>query len=69
MTSSEFYICYEHPMYVQRWGPPKDGSPRVVLIHGGVHTGVCWTVLMISLAGRNIWRSEYGLLSLLIGRG
>ena len=43
MTSSEFYISDEHPMYVQRWGAQKDGSPRVVLVHGGVHTGVCWT--------------------------
>jgi len=43
MTSSEFYISDEHLMYVQRWGPAKHGSPRVVLIHGGVHTGVCWT--------------------------
>lgn len=29
-------------MYVQRWGPAA-ASLRVVLIHGGVHTGVCWT--------------------------
>src|SRR4029077_10992414 len=43
MTCSEFYISDEHPMYVQRWGAAKDGSLRVVLVHGGVHTGVCWT--------------------------
>ncbi len=46
MTNSEFYVSDEHPMYVQRWSPAKDdlsSSPRVVLIHGGVHTGVCWT--------------------------
>ena len=45
---SEFFICDQHPMYVQRWGPTKDApllssSAPVVLIHGGVHTGVCWT--------------------------
>ena len=48
MPFSEFFISDEHPMYVQRWSPTKDGptlssSHRVVLIHGGVHTGVCWT--------------------------
>ena len=45
---SEFFISDEHPMYVQQWGLSKDdpglsSSSRVVLIHGGVHTGVCWT--------------------------
>jgi pimeloyl-ACP methyl ester carboxylesterase len=45
---SEFFISDEHPMYVQRWSPTKDNpllssSSRVVFIHGGVHTGVCWT--------------------------
>ena len=47
MRFSEFFISDEHPMYVQRWSPTKDALPsssfRVVLIHGGVHTGVCWT--------------------------
>jgi alpha-beta hydrolase superfamily lysophospholipase len=48
MTPSEFFVSDEHPMYVQRWGRPKDDPPlssssRVVLVHGGVHTGVCWT--------------------------
>ena len=28
MTSSEFYISDEDPMYVQRWGAAKDGLPR-----------------------------------------
>ena len=41
-TPSEFFVCDQHPMYVQRWGPVSS-SRRVVLIHGGVHTGVCWT--------------------------
>ena len=36
MTSAEFYISDER-------GSAKDDLPRVVLIHGGVHTGVCWT--------------------------
>src|SRR5260370_7726216 len=39
---SEFFVSDEHPMYVQRWGP-NTSSLRVVLVHGGVHTGVCWT--------------------------
>src|SRR5260370_12139547 len=39
---SEFFVSDEHPMYVQRWGPTTS-SLRVVLVHGGVHTGVCWT--------------------------
>ena len=42
VSFSEFFVCDEHPMYVQRWGPDIS-SRRVVLIHGGVHTGVCWT--------------------------
>ena len=45
---SEFFVSDQHPMYVQRWSPTKDdptlsSSRRIVLIHGGVHTGVCWT--------------------------
>src|SRR6267142_3593542 len=48
MTPSEFFVSDEHPMYVQRWGRAKDdpslsSSSQVVLVHGGVHTGVCWT--------------------------
>jgi len=48
VMSSEFFVSDEHPMYVQRWSPAKDdpglsSSMRVVLVHGGVHTGVCWT--------------------------
>ena len=42
VPSSEFFVSDEHPMYVQRWGPTTSAL-RVVLIHGGVHTGVCWT--------------------------
>jgi pimeloyl-ACP methyl ester carboxylesterase len=42
MIYSELYVGDEHPMYVQRWGPPAASS-RAVLVHGGVHTGVCWT--------------------------
>jgi pimeloyl-ACP methyl ester carboxylesterase len=42
MTHSELYVCDDHPMYVQRWGPPTAVS-RAVLVHGGLHTGVCWT--------------------------
>jgi pimeloyl-ACP methyl ester carboxylesterase len=41
----EFYVCDASPMYVQRWRPPHASGPtsRVVLIHGGAHTGSCWT--------------------------
>jgi alpha-beta hydrolase superfamily lysophospholipase len=42
VPSSEFFVSDEHPMYVQRWGPAASPH-RVVLVHGGVHTGVCWT--------------------------
>jgi pimeloyl-ACP methyl ester carboxylesterase len=42
MTPSELYVCDEHPMYVQRWGP-ATASSKAILVHGGVHTGVCWT--------------------------
>ena len=41
MTFSELYVGDEHPMYVQRWGATTDDA--VVLVHGGAHTGVCWT--------------------------
>jgi pimeloyl-ACP methyl ester carboxylesterase len=41
----EFFLCDSAPMYVQRWSPP--GNPvtdfPVVLVHGGAHTGVCWS--------------------------
>src|SRR5216683_3598881 len=48
MPYSEFFISDEHPMYVQRWSPTKGdpllpSSSGAVLVHGGVHTGVCWT--------------------------
>ena len=44
----EFFVCDEYPMYVQRWGAGGDDraarrKPVIVLVHGGVHTGVCWT--------------------------
>jgi pimeloyl-ACP methyl ester carboxylesterase len=41
----EFYIGDENPMYVQKWRSDVNGrrSPHVVLVHGGAHTGVCWT--------------------------
>src|SRR5258708_33982580 len=42
VPSREFFVSDEHPMYVQRWVPTAS-SLRVVLIHGGGHTGVCWT--------------------------
>jgi pimeloyl-ACP methyl ester carboxylesterase len=43
----EFFVGMRpHQMYVQSWTPPP-GAPikpaPIVLIHGGVHTGVCWS--------------------------
>ena len=34
-----------HPMYVERWAPLSGASehPPVVLIHGGGHTGLCYS--------------------------
>lgn len=45
MEISEFFIGDAHPMYVQRWVPaPADaGEASAILVHGGAHTGVCWT--------------------------
>jgi alpha-beta hydrolase superfamily lysophospholipase len=42
----EFYVNENYPMYVQRWAAsktPVDPSQRVILVHGGAHTGQCWT--------------------------
>ncbi len=63
MTCSEFFISDEHPMYVQRWAPTEDGlssSLRVVLIHGGVHTGVCWTARPDGQPGWAQYLAEHG---------
>jgi pimeloyl-ACP methyl ester carboxylesterase len=60
MTSSEFYISDEHPMYVERWGSGKDDSSRVVLVHGGVHTGVCWTARPDGQPGWAQYLAEHG---------
>jgi pimeloyl-ACP methyl ester carboxylesterase len=45
MPVSEFFVSDAHPMYVQRWASAAvDASkPRAILVHGGAHTGVCWT--------------------------
>ena len=65
VSFSEFFICDEHPMYVQRWGSSKDNpglasSSRVVLIHGGVHTGVCWTARPDGQPGWAQYLAEHG---------
>lgn len=42
----EFFVGKRpHQMYVQLWTPGSGELKRapIVLIHGGVHTGVCWT--------------------------
>src|ERR1700733_193981 len=58
VSFSEFFVCDEHPMYVQRWGPDTS-SRRVVLIHGGVHRGFVGPLaLMVSLVGQNSWLSR-----------
>jgi alpha/beta superfamily hydrolase len=56
---SEFFVSNEHPMYVQRWGP-NTSSRRVVLIHGGVHTGVCWTTRPDGQSGWARYLAERG---------
>jgi pimeloyl-ACP methyl ester carboxylesterase len=65
MTPSEFFVCDEHPMYVQQWGPTKEdptrsSSMRVVLVHGGVHTGVCWTARPDGQPGWAQYLAEHG---------
>jgi len=55
---SEFFISDAPPMYVQRWGPANDG--RVVLVHGGVHTGVCWTTRPDGQPGWAQWLAGQG---------
>src|ERR1700682_3146846 len=60
MKCSEFYISDEHPMYVQRWGLAKDDPRRVVLVHGGVHTGICWTARPDGQPGWAQYLAEHG---------
>lgn len=65
MTPSEFFVSDQHPMYVQRWGPAKDdpqlsSSSQVVLVHGGVHTGVCWTARPDGQPGWAQYLAEHG---------
>src|SRR5258707_9953697 len=45
MPVSEFFVSDAHPMYVQRWAPisADTSKPSAILVHGGAHTGVCWT--------------------------
>ena len=52
-------------MYVQRWGPTKEdptrsSSMRVVLVHGGVHTGICWTARPDGQPGWAQYLAEHG---------
>jgi pimeloyl-ACP methyl ester carboxylesterase len=54
--AQEFFVGKRpHQMYVQLWTPraeaPVKASP-IVLIHGGVHTGLCWTT---TPDGRSGW--------------
>jgi pimeloyl-ACP methyl ester carboxylesterase len=43
----EFFVGDDFPMYVQQWNACADpaSGPRipVSLVHGGAHTGVCWS--------------------------
>jgi pimeloyl-ACP methyl ester carboxylesterase len=43
----EFFINDRNPMYVQRWknanSEAQSTRRSAVLVHGGAHTGVCWT--------------------------
>jgi len=43
----EFFVNDRHPMYVQRWKTlereANEADRSAILVHGGAHTGVCWT--------------------------
>jgi pimeloyl-ACP methyl ester carboxylesterase len=59
----EFYVGDEHPMYVQEWwrgGLTDHGAPRAILVHGGAHTGVCWTSSPDGRAGWAKLLAEHG---------
>jgi len=45
MDINEYYVSDKHPMYVQHWKPlqPDGGGLPLILVHGGAHSGVCWT--------------------------
>jgi pimeloyl-ACP methyl ester carboxylesterase len=45
LQMKEFYVHDAHPMYVQRWEPTsaETNKAAAVLIHGGAHSGICWT--------------------------
>src|SRR5258708_4822959 len=61
LAFSEFFVSDEHPMYVQRWSDPtSSSSSRVVLIHGGGHTGVSWTTRPDGQAGWAQYFAERG---------
>jgi pimeloyl-ACP methyl ester carboxylesterase len=61
LAFSEFFVSDEHPMYVQRWGDPtSSSSSRGVRIHGGGHTGVCWTTRPDGQAGWAQYLAERG---------
>jgi hypothetical protein len=42
IPSAEFFVSDEHPMYAELW-VTVTSSRRAILVHCGVHTGVCWT--------------------------
>jgi pimeloyl-ACP methyl ester carboxylesterase len=47
-TVNEFYVGDSNPMYVQNWrtdeaSESSANDKRIVLVHGGAHTGMCWT--------------------------
>ncbi|WP_432827993.1 alpha/beta fold hydrolase [Dactylosporangium sp. CA-092794] len=40
----QFYVTAAGPgMYVEQWGSSGASPGRIVFVHGGGHTGVCWT--------------------------
>ena len=47
VTVRDFYVGDTDPMYVQELSPGAGGEPRgarnAVFVHGGAHSGVCWT--------------------------
>jgi len=52
---SEFFVGKRpHQMYVQRLDPAPGAPARpfpIIMIHGGMHTGVCWTTIPGGSAG------------------
>jgi pimeloyl-ACP methyl ester carboxylesterase len=62
---AEFFVSDEHPMYVQQWGTVTS-SRRAILVHGGVHTGICWTTRPDGQPGWAQYLAERGWMAYVI---